>query len=162
MARIQLSNASDAKPCVVAGDALRELGFGERQIDLLSVDIEGHEADILRCLDFDRHKPSAVLVETNKMDLRATDRFFHRKGYVNRETFSGSEPVSPQRWRAQWMDNLYVPAPGPPTVYPGSPNCSDPSDKLYRKYWCQPFHHWSPYAHATQNAPGQCVGDLGL
>ena len=50
---------------------------------------------------------SQVLVETNKMDLRATDRFFHRKDYVNRETFTNHEPAGlPQNWKAQWVDNL--------------------------------------------------------
>ena len=51
--------------------------------------------------------PFQVLVETNKMDLRATDRFFHRKDYVNRETFTNHEPAGRiQNWKPNWVDNL--------------------------------------------------------
>jgi FkbM family methyltransferase len=35
------------------------------QIDLLSLDVEGFEAQVLRGLDFDRHRPIHILVEAN-------------------------------------------------------------------------------------------------
>jgi FkbM family methyltransferase len=36
------------------------------QVDLLSLDLEGYEASALRGLDFERHRPSLVLVEVSR------------------------------------------------------------------------------------------------
>jgi FkbM family methyltransferase len=36
---------------------------GVRHIDLLSLDVEGHETDVLKGLDFDRHAPRFILIE---------------------------------------------------------------------------------------------------
>lgn len=36
---------------------------GVRHIDLLSLDVEGHETDVLKGLDFDRHAPRYILIE---------------------------------------------------------------------------------------------------
>ena len=45
-------------------------------------------AQVLRCFPLGALAVRAVLVETNRMrSLRSVDRFFHRRGYVNRETF---------------------------------------------------------------------------
>jgi FkbM family methyltransferase len=38
---------------------------GIRQIDLLSLDVEGYEAQVLKGLDFTRYRPSYILVEAN-------------------------------------------------------------------------------------------------
>lgn len=131
--------------CVVGGDELAALGHSTRRIDLLSLDVEGSEASVLRCFPFARHKPRAVLVETDKMgDLRDVDRFFHRKGYANRETFVARSRGA----RPQWADNLYVPVGGPPTVYPPTQtselHCELPDEKRFRGAWCQPWSAWSP------------------
>ena len=75
--------------CVDAGDELRALGWANTPIDLLSVDVEGAEPDVLRCFPFDEFTPKAILVETAQFpDMRGVDRFFHRHGYHNRETFT--------------------------------------------------------------------------
>lgn len=39
--------------------------LGPPEIDLLSLDVEGHEADVLRGIDFDRHAPRYILLELN-------------------------------------------------------------------------------------------------
>jgi FkbM family methyltransferase len=49
---------------------LAEHGFSDRQIDFLSVDVEGHDLEVLRSLDFDLHKPTLVCVELHEPDIR--------------------------------------------------------------------------------------------
>lgn len=39
-----------------------------RQVDLLSLDIEGYELEALRGLDLDRHRPAWILIETRRLD----------------------------------------------------------------------------------------------
>lgn len=48
-------------PCTTLSSILDECGLS--QIDLLSLDIEGFEAQALRGLDFSRHRPEYILVE---------------------------------------------------------------------------------------------------
>lgn len=37
--------------------------------DLLSIDVEGHEMEVIAGLDLDRHCPQWILVETDRQDL---------------------------------------------------------------------------------------------
>jgi len=41
---------------------------GVQRVDLLSLDVEGYEAEVLRGLDFDRHAPRFIVVEANDPD----------------------------------------------------------------------------------------------
>lgn len=45
--------------------------FRDRRIALLSVDVEGHEASVLRSLDFGRYRPRLILVESHAAGLAA-------------------------------------------------------------------------------------------
>ena len=76
IAHIRASDKSNAKSCVVLGDALKRLGLGEQQIDLLSIDVEGRESDVLRCFDFEKHKPAAVTLA--RQSPLASTRARHR------------------------------------------------------------------------------------
>ena len=51
-------------------ETLRSLGLLGRTIDLLSIDIEGAEPGVLRCMPWAHIDVRAVLIETNKLDLR--------------------------------------------------------------------------------------------
>jgi FkbM family methyltransferase len=53
---------------------------GLRQIDFLSVDVEGHEIEVLRGLTFEKFSPSLVLIEDRVRDL-SRHRFLARRGY---------------------------------------------------------------------------------
>jgi FkbM family methyltransferase len=101
--------AGAATECVAAGDVLRSLGFGNtshtKPIDLLSVDVEGAEAEVLRCFPFRELGVRHVLLETNRVrDFRAMTRFFHRHGYASIETFTHGKVGSQ---RGYWLDNLF-------------------------------------------------------
>ena len=119
-------------------------------IDLLSIDIEGMEADVLRCFPFEAFGVHAVLIETNKAtDMRVVDRFFHRHGFSNVETFTNA--LAPGR--AYWLDNLFVRQPKQ-IMYPswqferaqtknGQSGCPQ-SLRRFMRQWCQPWHQWRP------------------
>jgi FkbM family methyltransferase len=43
--------------------------FAGRQIDLLSIDTEGHDLNVLKSLDFEKYKPRLVIIETHLMNM---------------------------------------------------------------------------------------------
>lgn len=48
-----------------------------RKIDLLSVDVEGHDLNVLRGLDFNRYRPRVILVEIHNFNMDS-DNEIHR------------------------------------------------------------------------------------
>jgi FkbM family methyltransferase len=50
-------------------DILDGTKFHGRKIDVLSVDVEGHELNVLRSLDFDRYRPKVIIVELHARSL---------------------------------------------------------------------------------------------
>ncbi|NBV23595.1 MAG: FkbM family methyltransferase [Proteobacteria bacterium] len=50
---------------------LADSEFRDRTIDLLSIDVEGHELSVLRSLDFDRYQPRVVIIESHLRSLVA-------------------------------------------------------------------------------------------
>ena len=142
--------------CVLAGIELPKLLGDDYQIDLLSIDIEGMESDVLRCFPLER--VHAVLIETDKANLREVDRFFHRHGFASVETFINAGRA------VQYLDNLYVRWPGGKRIYPpwqadsgsdaGSTAC--PSDMAsFRGRYCAPWHTWAPHSLSGWDA---CAG----
>jgi FkbM family methyltransferase len=43
--------------------------YKNQKIDLLSVDVEGHDLEVLKSLDFNRYRPRMIVVETNEKSL---------------------------------------------------------------------------------------------
>ena len=147
------------KRCVVAAEALQSLGFHGRQIDLLSIDIEGAESSVLRCWPFEALHVHAILMETEKYggEMLALNRFFHRHGYANVESFSTT--MQGNR-RAVLTDNLFV-RQNPMPVYPGfradsyegrgsCPRGTGLTEHMH--FWCAPFLTWEPESKLW----GQC------
>lgn len=55
-----------------------------RQIDLLSVDVEGHDMNVLQGLDFERYRPRVILVELHdfsQIHEKQIHRFLTEKQY---------------------------------------------------------------------------------
>lgn len=50
-------------------DVLAEAGLAGRQVDLLSVDVEGHELSVLEPFDFAGYRPSVLVVEVHASDV---------------------------------------------------------------------------------------------
>jgi FkbM family methyltransferase len=58
--------------------------FGYRHIDLLSIDVEGHELDVLRHYDFGRRPPTIIICEYNTSGVKNLSEciaFFADKNY---------------------------------------------------------------------------------
>jgi FkbM family methyltransferase len=62
-------------------DAILAGSAAPSPIDLLAVDVEGHEVEVLRGFDFARWRPRLVLVEDHVLDL-GLHRFMLSRGYV--------------------------------------------------------------------------------
>ena len=61
--------------------------FKDRTIDLLSIDVEGHDVHVLAGLDFERYAPKIIAVETQLKDFQdiqqeATYKLLASKGYT--------------------------------------------------------------------------------
>ncbi len=52
--------------CRKTSDILTELNC-PKDIDLMSIDVEGHELHAIRGIDFNKHLPKVIVVETNKV-----------------------------------------------------------------------------------------------
>ena len=122
-------SAARSMPCVGFEEQLRALGLGGRTIDLLSIDIEGLEGDVLRCMPWAKLDVRLVLIETNKHELRTVDAFFSHHGYANVASLHATSAVS--RNKVDTVDHLYAKLPGGPLVLPtaavvgaGDPNCT--------------------------------------
>jgi FkbM family methyltransferase len=69
----------DVKVCTL--DAVLVEGGATAPLDLLSVDVEGHELEVLRGFDFARWKPRLILLEDHVSSLDK-HRFMRRAGYT--------------------------------------------------------------------------------
>lgn len=77
-------------------------------LDLLSIDVEGHEIEVLTGFDFSRWRPQLILLEDHVTDL-AKHRFIQRAGYrLVRRTGLNAWYVPPERafplgWLGGWQ-----------------------------------------------------------
>jgi FkbM family methyltransferase len=62
---------------------------GVRRIDLLSLDVEGHEVEVMHGMDFEKYRPVLILIEDGVRDL-SKHRFLKSRGYklVKRTTIN--------------------------------------------------------------------------
>jgi FkbM family methyltransferase len=61
-------------------DSILDEAEAPSPIDLLSIDVEGHESEVLEGFDFKRWRPLLILIEDHVANLR-THRFLTRHGY---------------------------------------------------------------------------------
>ncbi|MDH5457929.1 MAG: FkbM family methyltransferase [Nitrospinota bacterium] len=50
---------------------LAETSFAEKEIDLLTIDVEGHELPVLQSLNFEKYKPKVVVVELHEEKIES-------------------------------------------------------------------------------------------
>jgi FkbM family methyltransferase len=80
---------------------------GVSHIDFVSLDVEGHEIEVMRGFSFENYKPSLILIEDGVRDL-SKHRFLKRRGYklVKRTTLNNwyvpmEHPFKMSSWREQ-------------------------------------------------------------
>lgn len=81
-------------------DVLQDAG-APRPLDFVSIDVEGHELEVLRGFDLAHWQPRLVLLEDHVTDL-ARHRYMQRAGYrlIRRSGDNGWYiPAWPMRWR---------------------------------------------------------------
>ena len=61
-------------------DSILEEAAAPIPIDLLSIDVEGHETEVLRGFDFNRWQPLLILIEDHVNSLQ-THRYLKKSGY---------------------------------------------------------------------------------
>ena len=61
-------------------DSILDEAQAPTPIDMLSIDVEGHETEVMRGFDFDRWQPLLILVEDHVNNLR-THRYLTNSGY---------------------------------------------------------------------------------
>ena len=144
------NDAASTHSCVRFSDEIARLGFSGRTIDLLSIDIEGSESSVLRCMPWKEVDIRVVLIETNRVtNLAEIDLFFHNHGDLNIASLVLGDGMG-------LLDNIYVKIPGGPLITPrGKPTCT-PNDKK-RNMFCGPYGKWAWGAAITQQHPwGPC------
>lgn len=125
--------------CVGLRQELQRLNLGTA-IDLLSIDIEGLEPAVLRCIPWAKIDVRIVLIETNKLRMSAVDNFFHNHGFANVATIlQGPHRKDPT---ATWLDNVFLKMPSGPLVVPqhSMPPCT-PEDREINLF-CAPYAQW--------------------
>ena len=80
---------------------------GVSHIDFVSLDVEGHEIEVMRGFSFENYKPTLILIEDGVRDL-SKHRFLKRRGYklVKRTTLNNwyvpmEHPFKMSSWREQ-------------------------------------------------------------
>jgi FkbM family methyltransferase len=78
---------------------------GVSRIDFVSLDVEGHEIEVMRGFSFENYRPSLILIEDGVRDL-SKHRFLKRRGYklVKRTTLNNwyvpkENPFKMSSWR---------------------------------------------------------------
>lgn len=137
-------NSADIKPHGAIDVPVRTLDeilseAGIPRVDFISIDVEGHELDVLDGFDLARWRPRLILIEDLLLHLRV-HRYLTRRGY---------------RWfRRTGIDNWYVPSNQSPRL--GVDGLWQQIDKLYLG---TPFRRmrfgWRRLTRAPQfNMPG--------
>ena len=146
--RVREARGGRAQACLGMQEALQGLALHGQTIDLLSIDIEGAEPHVLRCMPFEALDIRVILIETNKVkDMRAVDAFFHAHGYANYATLLQTDRT--------WLDNLYVRVPR--LQVPGSAGRCSAEDVAQTD--CHGDGEFQPWAHESVNEPwGRCEG----
>ncbi|WP_244144939.1 FkbM family methyltransferase [Paraburkholderia tuberum] len=67
-------------------DVLEHTPYAGQEIDLLSIDVEGHDYEVLRSIDISRYKPKIIIVESTLTSIReviasAIFRYLEERNY---------------------------------------------------------------------------------
>lgn len=99
--------SNTAVKCITLGNVLKQ--YGMSNLDLLSLDVEGHEFAALQGMDFDFCMPKIMVVEVNGDPQPITD-FLRSKGYDRAENISQFSRETNPQWDGTHQDWLFTKA----------------------------------------------------
>jgi hypothetical protein len=87
------------------GEAIEGLGLPV-QCDLLSIDVEGHELNVLESIPLDRYSFRAVVVETHLFDAKAGVYKWRHRDLTRIEQLLAKHGYSPAH--RSWLNTIYL------------------------------------------------------
>lgn len=79
-----------------------------KQIDFLSLDVEGFEIEILKSIDFEKYEPYVILIEVWKEKSFEIFDFLTKKNYIAVENFSNFDKNINLNWSEDHQDFLFI------------------------------------------------------
>jgi FkbM family methyltransferase len=76
-------------------------------IDLLSLDVEGHEYQVLKGLDFNKYKINYLLIEIYNKDFNNITSYLNENNYSLKENFSNYNKLNNSKWDGTHNDYLF-------------------------------------------------------
>lgn len=77
------------------------------KIDFFSLDVEGYELEVLKGIDFTRHRPTYILIEVYTKDLKNIFNFMEKQGYDMIENLSNFNNIDFPYWDGTHNDYLF-------------------------------------------------------
>lgn len=87
-----------------------------KEIDFLSLDVEGYELAVLGGLDFNKYRPKFMLIEIYIMDYDSIILFLSKNGYIMHSRFTNYTKQKNPDWDGTINDYLFVDI-KPPACY---------------------------------------------
>jgi len=85
-----------------------------KEIDFLSLDVEGYEIAVLGGLDLNRYRPKFMLIEIYHLDYDLIVSFLTEKGYILYSSFTNYTKQKTPEWDGTHNDYLFVDIKPPP------------------------------------------------
>ena len=79
-----------------------------KNIDLLSLDVEGYELNVLKGLNLDKYRPKYMLIEVYSVDYDKILNFLKSKNYKLHSNFTGYNKIDNPGWDGTHNDFLFI------------------------------------------------------
>jgi FkbM family methyltransferase len=78
-----------------------------KKIDFFSLDVEGYELEVLKGIDFTRHRPTYILIEVYTKDMDKIFSFMNTNSYEMIENLSNFNNIDYPHWDGTHNDYLF-------------------------------------------------------
>ena len=78
-----------------------------KQVDLMSIDVENYEFNVLKSLDFSRYQPTFILVEIYKEIYSNVENLLKNNGYILIENITNFNKIDNPGWDGTHNDYLF-------------------------------------------------------
>ena len=81
--------------------------FSDVTVDLMSIDVEHYELNVLRGMDFERHRPKFILLEVTTSNMGEIVILLNAAGYIMVDNISGYTHTNNPQWDGTHNDYLF-------------------------------------------------------